>query len=130
MRGDFIDIPLYGCYIRENSLVTLIDRLCTLKFAQKCFQYADVEMGAVMRDIFYLECIKRALSSRYEFALRGDKANVKVCHELLKKSVACMKKNKVKYALLVHLPVAYRMFRVIDDPTMLDYEKKVQKDTT
>ena len=82
-----------------------------------------------MQDIFYLECIKRELSSRYEFRLRGDKANAKVCQKLLKNSVACMKKGKMKYAVLVYLPMSYRMFRIIDDPTMLEYEKKIREDT-
>lgn len=129
MRGCFIDIPLYGYYIRENSLVTYLDRFCILKLAQKCFRYAGMEKDAGMRDIFYLECIKRGLSARYEFGLRGDRANAKVCHELLKKSVACMKKGKMQYAVLVHLPMVYRMFRMIDDPTMLEYEKKIREDT-
>lgn len=129
MRGCFIDIPLYGYYIRENSLVTYLDRFCILNLAQKCFRYAGMEKDAGMRDIFYLECMKRGLTSRYEFALRGDKANAKVCHELLKKSVACMKKGKMKYAVLVYLPMSYRMFRIIDEPTMLEYEKKIRENT-
>ena len=128
MRGYFIDIPMYGYYIRTNSLVTRIDRFSILKLAQKCFQYAGEETDAGMRDIFYLECIKRGLASRYEFGLRGDKANAKVCQKLLKNSVACMKKGKMKYAVLVYLPVAYKVFRVIDDPTMLKYEKRVREE--
>ena len=128
MTGCFIDIPLYGYFIRANSLVTRIDRFSILNLARKCFRYANTDTDVQMKDILYLECIKRGLSSRYEFALRGDKANVKVCHELLKKSVACMKKGKMKYAVLVYLPVAYKVFRVIDDPTMLKYEKRVREE--
>lgn len=69
LRGCFIDIPLYGYYVRANSLVTYLDRFCTLKLAQKCFRYAEMEKDVQMRDIFYLESIKRGLSARYAFAL-------------------------------------------------------------
>ena len=109
--------------------IEIFNKVLDYQLAQKCFRYAGMEKDAGMRDIFYPECIKRGLSARYEFGLRGDRANAKVCHELLKNSVACMKKGKMKYAVLVYLPMSYKMFRIIDDPTILEYEKKVREDT-
>ena len=128
LRGCFIDIPLYGYYVRANSLVTYLDRFCILKLAQKCFRYAQIEKDVQMRDIFYLESIKRGLSARYAFALQGDNVNEKICHELVKNSVAQMKRGKMKYAVLVYCPWVYRLFRVSSDPTMLKYEKFVREE--
>lgn len=129
MRACFIDIPLYGYYVRANSLISYIDRFCVLKLSQKCFQCAQDEKDAQMRDIFYLECLKRGLSARYAFDLYGDKTNVKICSRLLKNSLMHMKTGKMKYMVFVYCPLAYRLFRIIDDPTMLKYEKRVREST-
>ena len=128
MEACFIDIPLYGYYVRANSLVSYIDRFCVLKLSQKCFQCAQDEKDAQMRDVFYLECLKRGLFARYAFNLYGDKINAKVSYKLMKDSLIHMKKSKIKYALLVYLPLSYRVFRIIDDPTMLKYERKVREE--
>lgn len=127
MKACFVDIPLYGYYVRANSLVSYIDRFCILKLSQKCFQCVQDEIDEQMRDIFYLECLKRWLFARYSFNLYDEKADAKICTKLLKDSLRHMKNGKMKYALLVYFPFAYRLFRIINDPTMLDYEKKVRE---
>ena len=94
MEACFIDIPLYGYYVRANSLVSYIDRFCVLKLSQKCFQCAQDEKDAQMRDVFYLECLKRGLFARYAFNLYGDKINAKISYKLMKDSLIHMKKSK------------------------------------
>lgn len=63
MKCCFVDIPLYYYYICENSLMNYIDRFCILKLAKKCFEYAVLEKDIEMREILYLESLKRALSA-------------------------------------------------------------------
>ena len=91
MKACFVDIPLYGYYVRANSLVSYIDRFCILKLSQKCFQCVQDEIDEQMRDIFYLECLKRWLFARYSFNLYDEKADAKICTKLLKDSLRHMK---------------------------------------
>lgn len=128
MKACYINIPLYGYYVRKNSLVSYINCFSILKLAEQCFKCAQEEMDVQMREIFLLECLKRGLNARYDFALRRDKVNVKICYELLKNSVGKIENNKMKYSVLVYCPLAYRLFRIITDPTMLKYEKKVREE--
>ena len=126
MKAYFVDVPLYGYYIRENSLATYIDRFSILNLSHKCYQYANVEKDVAMQEILYLECLKRGLSARYDFELHADKSNTEICQKLLKDSVRKIRKRKMIYRIFVTWPWLYRTFRIINDPTMLRYEKKVK----
>ena len=127
MKGFFIDVPLYGYYIRTNSLVTTIDRFCKLKLAEKYYYCVMNEIDNQMKDILCLEALKKGLAARYDFYVYREKVNAKICQELLKDNVVRLKKNKMIYMILVCFPWIYRLYRIIDDPTMLKYEKTVRK---
>lgn len=51
--------------------------------------------------------------------------NLYFLQEKLGKLVSC--KRKMKYSILYYCPFVYRLFRIITDPTMLDWERIEKK---
>lgn len=87
---------------------------------------AAEEQDKKTKDVLYKECMKRSLSARYDFSLHKKKAERKQSDLLAKNSLKLMSGNKAKFAALVYIPVLYRTFRIIQDPTMRNYEKNVR----
>ena len=59
--------------------------------------------------------------------LIGDKENAKKCHDLAVKSLKTIYVGRTKYKLMTCFPQLYRLFRILDDPTMLEWEKSQKR---
>lgn len=121
----YMDEKLYAYYIREGSLVNFIDSAVLAKSAKKHLEYARSEADVQMRNIFLIESIKKNLSSRYGYHVMKNKEEELHCKLMIKEALLLLKENKTKYYILWKCPFIYRLFRIINDPTMLAWEKKV-----
>lgn len=123
----YTSTPLYAYFIREGSLVSSVDGRDCMNLSQKLYEYALCERDAEMRQVFSIDCLKRLLSARYEYLLIGDKENAKKCHDLAVKSLKTIYVGRTKYKLMTCFPQLYRLFRILDDPTMLEWEKSQKR---
>lgn len=123
LKINHVDIPLYYYFVRAGSLVNNIEAYSVLSLA-KCFkEYYDKENEAEWKKVLAIEIIKRTLSARYIFIIIKNKDMIRECNALMKQ---CVKSTgNTKYLILYKLPFLYRAFRILNDPTMLKYEKQL-----
>lgn len=123
LKINHVDVPLYYYFVRADSLVNNIEAYSVLSLA-KCFkEYYDKENEAEWKKVLAIEIIKRTLSARYIFIIIKNKDMIRECNALMKQ---CVKSTgNMKYLILYKLPFLYRAFRVLNDPTMLKYEKQL-----
>ena len=123
LKINHVSVPLYYYFVRAGSLVNNIEAYSVLSLA-KCFkEYYDKENEAEWKKVLAIEIIKRTLSARYIFIIIKNKDMIRECNALMKQ---CVKSTgNMKYLILYKLPFLYRAFRVLNDPTMLKYEKQL-----
>ena len=123
LKINHVDIPLYYYFVRAGSLVNNIEAYSVLSLA-KCFkEYYDKENEAEWKKVLAIEIIKRTLSARYIFIIIKNKDMIRECNALMKQ---CVKSTgNTKYLILYKLPFLYIAFRILNDPTMLKYEKQL-----
>lgn len=123
LKINHVDIPLYYYFVRAGSLVNNIEAYSVLSLA-KCFkEYYDKENEAEWKKVLAIEIIKRTLSARYIFIIIKNKDMIRECNALMKQ---CVKSTgNTKYLILYKLPFLYRAFGILNDPTMLKYEKQL-----
>lgn len=123
LKINHVDVPLYYYFVRADSLVNNIEAYSVLSLA-KCFkEYYDKENEAEWKKVLAIEIIKRTLSARYIFIIIKNKDMIRECNALMKQ---CVKSTgNMKYLILYKLPFLYRAFRILNDPTMLKYEKQL-----
>ena len=123
LKINHVGVPLYYYFVRVGSLVNNIEAYSVLSLA-KCFkEYYDKENEAEWKKVLAIEIIKRTLSARYIFIIIKNKDMIRECNDLMKQ---CVKSTgNTKYLILYKLPFLYRAFRILNDPTMLKYEKQL-----
>jgi len=126
LKVAYTPATLYAYYIREGSLVTKIDHTDIYEAAEQIYEMAQRSEDNHLKNALYKEVCKKALFSRYSYALYGEREKVKECNRLLWKSLAAMSENIIAYRVFYYLPFLYRLFRIANDPTMLEYEKSVK----
>lgn len=125
------EAPMYYYFTRQNSLVhTLPDK----KFAPLVRYYLGCINTFGNREV-ESACLLRACKTlflwRYRAMFQKDPAGDDLLRQLLKQ--ACMElrqaegispKNRLLYLTMARFPLTYRLFRILNDPTMLGWEKQ------
>lgn len=124
MKITYVDVQLYYYYIRKGSLVSSIDTYAVLNLAKRFKKYYDKENDIEYKRILAIEIIKRALSARYIFSIVKSKKGVRECNNLMRQCLDF--DGNIKYWILYKIPFLYRAFRLLTDPTMLEYEKQLK----
>lgn len=136
LKITYIPIGLYYYFSCPTSLMHHINVLDFLAISKLYFKYALEQTNNYSRKIFIIETIKRALFTRYALSLSTkNKQQKNECNNILKSAVFQLNsldivtlKDKVKYYILYKIPQVYRLYRVISDPTLLNWEKDQRKD--
>ena len=136
LKITYTPIGLYYYFSCPTSLMHQINVLDFLAISKLYCKYAFEQTSDYVRRIFIIETIKRALFTRYALSLSSkNKQQKKECNNILKIAVFQLNlldivtpKEKVKYYILYKIPQAYRLYRVINDPTLLNWEKEQRKD--
>ncbi len=128
----YIDLPLYYYVLRENSLTHQIQMSEALGFTRWYCEHPDPVESTGLEWILLLTAIKTALSSRYFALFENDgKKTIKEANALLKQLIPGMMKSKntpwtdkTSHFIMYLMPSLYRIWRLMDDPTLLVLEKK------
>ena len=124
--------PLYCYCVREDSLVNSRSVKQMRALCDYFFESAEESVknhDPIGEEIFVLESVKRALSIRYD--LMFDCSYRKLTKEDCKraKRILCSTgkavslRSKILFLLFLHFPCLYRLFRIIQDPSLLRWEK-------
>ena len=124
--------PLYYYCVREDSLVNSrsvkeMQALCDYFFqsAEESIRNRD----SIGEEIFVLESVKRALSVRYDLMFnrsyrKQTRANCKRAKRILLSTGKTIRlRSKILFLLFLFFPRLYRLFRTINDPSLLKWEK-------
>lgn len=125
--------PLYCYFQREGSIVRTIPHLNKIK------------VSGFIKDHFYLfseqqsktlalhEILRTMLAYRYLAMFQPDQQKVHNCCDELYRFCAknwcgtLSLKDRAAYCLLYHLPILYRLFRIMKDPSMLKWERREKR---
>lgn len=126
-----IPVSMYYYFQRPTSLVHKINGLDLIKLSELYLKYTISETDDQSKKLFAIETIKRTLFARYVLSFsKKDNHSKKECNKILKNAINQLNKLncasykiKIKYLVLYKIPQAYRLFRIISDPTMIDWEK-------
>ena len=128
-----IEEKLYYYFQRHGSLVHTLphrERIKVSDFFEKHIDDIESEYG---KQIVIHEILRSMFSYRYLEMFAKDKRTVRRhCKELYwqcKSSWTSLLSlsERTKYVCLYHFPFIYRVFRIINDPTMLEWERRERK---
>lgn len=118
-------VPLYFYFFHAGSLVSKMDGRVCMTLGERLYKYALKEKDNELKQAFVIDSIKRLLAAEYEYRLINEREKSKQCCILEKRSLKLIYsyKEKVKYGILICFPQLYRLFRIINDPTIKEWEK-------
>lgn len=127
--------PLYYYFIRASSIVHTASHIRMLDICQSYSDQITPRSSERETRILMEEAFKKLLIVRYEAALmRNNQARTKAsllmrrCLPILLKTKSLPLKKKIRYVILAVFPELYRQFRIKDDPTLLDWEKRIKSE--
>ena len=124
---------LYYYFQRPGSLVHTLSHLNRVKVCDYFARHINEIENCSGQKIIIDEILRSMFSYRYlAMFLPEQKSVQRHCRELY---VLCKNRwdsllsyrEKCKYTLIYHCPAFYRLFRIITDPTMLDWERAEKK---
>lgn len=135
LKACLLDVPLYFYFSRPSSLTHRPGGYHYFRVARVFEEYAQNAENQVARRLFLIDALKRGLNGRYLMTVwRDEKKKLLECNKLLKRVWKCMwrmnnvaRKEKIQYWMLVYFPFTYRLFRLLDDPTLLRMERNLKK---
>ena len=130
-----VEEKLYYYYDRFDSVVNTLGNDKKIEF---CNVLIDLKNSDLKNDtlnyICCLEAIKRSLRTRYDESIINNQTVVDKCNNILKIVIPDFIKNrssplteKLAFTIFSMIPLSYRLFRILSDPTMLKWEKKMRK---
>lgn len=129
-----VEEPLYYYYRREESVSHQLQPEEIKKMAKWYLSYGENFKEPFTQSTIFMEGLKTALAYRYLSMFSEKKKEIYAdSRELMKRGIWGLKKAgetpftiMLLYMIFVRIPLAYRIFRIINDPTMLTWEK-IQK---
>lgn len=123
----YIDIPMYYYYYRENSAVHTINNADVIEVVEKVY-LKNIEMYGDKKYLIVEQSFRTLLGARYlssiDFAVdRCKRCNCLMDRLRIYRYSEISRKKRLMYVVFRRLPWTYRLFRIIDDPTMLKYER-------
>ena len=126
------DAKLYSYYRTPGSLMSSFSGECNRQAAEYYYTRLVKSDTAWRRYIYAIEILKNSINYRYSVMFHIDREKLTRHNQIIMKDALDVINSsplsthftKMLYALLVRIPFLYRAFRIITDPTMLDWEKK------
>ena len=131
-----INIPLYFYFMRQTSAVHSLT--ASMVYTQILWYINQIKCNRneLTQAMASVEALKAFFAFRYlySFDINITRKNYERNIKRFKKSMYIVRKalvqcrnisirKKIQYEILYRCPLVYRIFRIIDDPTMLDWEK-------
>lgn len=131
-----IDIPLYFYFMRQTSAVhslkasmvqtQIVWYINQIKFScnELTQELASVEAMKAFFAFRYLYAFDdNVVLNEYISAIKNLKKSIFLARKVVRQCKNISIKKKIQYEILYWCPLVYRAFRIMDDPTMLDWEK-------
>lgn len=131
-----LSVPLYCYFDRPGSLTYMLKGKETLALGEILYQYAEDATTVRARRMYLLEALKRGLSARYFLPLQSEERDpVEKSGKLVRRGARELRrlpnvsvKEKLLYSAFDCLPSLYRLYRIVNDPTLLTLERSVRKE--
>ncbi len=124
---------MYYYLQRSGSIVRTSKYHDYIVFPEWVFKNVSYDNGFIWSWMILMQSIKFALSYRYEAALRKDQENFAHVNGILRdfsrnlwKDRHIDSKEKAIHFAMIACPWLYRYFRIKDDPSLLEWEKKIR----
>lgn len=129
-----ITSPMYYYYMREGSAVHSLHPREVKPLVLWYRDHMDDTSGNDIYQYYLIDAAKKILSWRYSILYLAEDGERELVSELVHlfhfriKHCDCIGIiNKLVYVLFLMCPNAYRLFRIVSDPTMLGWEKLQRK---
>ena len=127
----FAEYPLYFYFKRVDSAVNSLPPRELEPLVEWYLAHLDCSADAEIRDYFLIEAMKNLLAWRYSVMFRPEHNERKrigtllaYCRKHLEKNHSISFRFRLVYWNMARFQVIYRLFRIINDPTMLGWEKQ------
>ena len=128
---------LYFYFQRGDSLTNTIGMEDRSLLTKAYLTYLETEdLSADLVQMYLSEACKGVLAYRYSEMFNPDRQAVQAecrtmvqrCRDAQKQYKCIAGKKWITFSLLFRFPLLYRLFRLIDDPTLFQWEKTKRKD--
>lgn len=136
----FVDIPLYFYFMRQTSAVHSLTASMVQTQIEWYINQIKCNYNKLTQEIASVEALKAFFAFRYLYSFDTNITRKNYARDIkrFKKSMCIVRKalvqcknislkKKIQYEILYLCPLVYRIFRILDDPTMLDWEKLQRK---
>lgn len=121
-----VDLPLYAYFQRDNSLSKKLtaksESIWMREYLQRCKSNEDDNIKSMLLQ----RVQKRALSLRYISYIQKKRADIAIYNQVLKESFKINVKQNIGYKIFYFIPFSYRLFRIMQDPSMMKEEKRLR----
>ena len=136
-----IDLPLYFYFMRQTSAVHSLT--ASMVYTQIVWYINQIKCNhnELTQEMASVEALKAFFAFRYLYLFDTKVTRKKYASviERLRKSMYIARKamiqcgnislkKKIQYEIIYQCPLVYRIFRIMDDPTMLDWEKHQRRE--
>lgn len=135
LKTVLIETSMYYYYYREGSIINTDQGVDFIKFSYIYLQSAENSDNDRTVSIFLNEAFKNTFSVRYATMFESNMAIKNEVNQLTKRCLSLEKEKKpfprkkaILLKLFAYFPNLYRWFRIMNDPTMLAWEKSKKKD--
>lgn len=128
-----VDEVIYFYFQRASSAVNTLKTIDKVPVCQFYLNQSILETDTTRKSIFFSECAKQLLAHRYAAKVCLEHEAYRQCQELIEECSRALRKSSVpppKKAMLLFFfsaPWCYRLYRIIDDPTLLKWERTKRK---
>ena len=129
-----VDSELYYYFQRETSSTRILPFSSKLALVRCYLTYYGKSESDTQRCLYLKQGLKQALACRYTgmFEATGEEQHecsmlLEQCKEKLRESNIVGKKETLVYNAFILVPALYRLFRIVDDPTLLQWEKNMKR---
>lgn len=126
-------LPLYFYFSRETSITNTVSSKRYLELAKWYLEnWSNERFSKEVQTVLLEQAAKELLIFRYREAFSANPICVdeliKRCRAYIAKAGILPFKKRALYSLLFACPPLYRLFRIVNDPTMLQWEKQARSE--
>ncbi len=131
IRCSVCDAKLYYYFHNPNSMMSGFGPESTKQVAEYYYLKFKDSDSSWQKYVYAIEILKNTIHFRYAVMFKKDREKLCMHNKTMMKhslqeidqSPFSSIKTKTVYRLLTSFPILYRVFRIVTDPTMLDWEK-------
>lgn len=128
------DYPLYFYFMRDTSAIHSLSPRELEPLINWYISHLDKTKNKELHNYYLIEALKNLFTWRYSVMFlpkAGEKERIQklidLCKSELRSSRSIGIHIRLFYGTMLQLPIAYRLFRILNDPTMLGWERQQKK---